>query len=82
MGYGTDESDMVTEEPVLINTLVTVIKLAASEAEYTAYGGNGQLVTDLASLLLVNSTNIKVQSTTESDDASALTIVYNIDIYD
>jgi hypothetical protein len=58
MGYGTDESDMIIEEPVLTDTLITLIKLAVSESEYTAYGGNNQLVADIASLLQVNSSNV------------------------
>jgi hypothetical protein len=40
MGYGTDESEMIIELPVLTSTLVSFVKLAASDDEYTSYGGN------------------------------------------
>lgn len=40
MGYGTDGSEMIIELPVLTSTLVNLVKLAASEAEYISYGGD------------------------------------------
>jgi hypothetical protein len=40
MGYGTDHSDMIVELPTLTHTLITLVKIAASESEYTTYGGN------------------------------------------
>jgi putative effector of murein hydrolase len=60
MGYGTDESEMIIELPVLTSTLVTLVKLAASETEYTAYGGDDQLIVDLSSILSVDSEKISV----------------------
>jgi hypothetical protein len=40
MGYGTDESEMIIVLPTLTHEFTTLIILAATEAEYEAYGGN------------------------------------------
>jgi hypothetical protein len=62
MGYGNDDSEMIIVRPILTHTLTTLIKFAASESDFTTYGGNNQLIAYLASTFSVNSEYIKVIS--------------------
>jgi hypothetical protein len=62
MGYGNDDSEMIIELPSLTHTFTTLIILATSESDYSSYGGNDQLIIDLASSLSVNAENFKIDS--------------------
>lgn len=84
MGYGTDESEMIIELPVLTDTIECLLVFSGTESDYSTYGSNTQLITDLSTLLSVDSANIEVVSAIDSVtvETTSFTIVYNIKVYD
>lgn len=65
----------------MTGTLVNQVTLDASLADYTAYGGDEQLASDLSTALDIAASSIEVVSAVEAADGESLVVTYEINIY-
>ena len=73
---------MIVQIPILTDTLESFVVLDTDESSYEIYGGDEQLLLDLAASLTVSDEYITIVSLDESEDGNSLTVVYSIDVYD